>query len=134
MECLEEYIRESGRTFGEKLREHLRAPSSIYQHSQTTGHLVNVDCLTIGDREAHGFTRTINGAMFIQVNDPSLNRSKKVNVSPIPFTWDIGPCENMVSLTILVEVGLQALWPSKPHICSSHGHTTSDSEAQQDMA
>ena len=34
----EEYIRESGGTFGDRLKEHLRTPSPIYQHSQSTLH------------------------------------------------------------------------------------------------
>ena len=32
VECDEEYIRESSRTFGERFKEHLKAPSPIYDH------------------------------------------------------------------------------------------------------
>ena len=74
-DCLEEYIYESRRTFGDRLREHLRAPSPTYHHSQATGHLVDVDCFISMDREAHGITRTIKEYMFIHVNNPSLNRN-----------------------------------------------------------
>ena len=71
----EEYIGESGRTFEHRLKEYLRAPSPIYQHNQSTGHPINVDHFSIEGRKAHGITRTIQEAMFISVNDPSLNRN-----------------------------------------------------------
>ena len=74
--CEEEFIGKLGRTFGERLKEHLRVPFPIYQHSQAMGHHISVDCFTIIDREAHGTTRTTKEAMYIQVNDPSLNMSR----------------------------------------------------------
>ena len=36
-DCEEEYIRESGRAFVDRLKEHLRAPSPIYQHEPGHG-------------------------------------------------------------------------------------------------
>ena len=69
MDCPEQYIGESGRTFGDRFRVHLRAPSPIHQHSQSTGHPVDLECFTIIDREAQGTTRTIKEAMYIRVND-----------------------------------------------------------------
>ena len=48
--CPEEYIRESGRTFGDRLKEHLRAPLPIHQHSNTTGHPVTPDHFIIAHR------------------------------------------------------------------------------------
>ena len=75
-DCEEEYIEELGRTFGDSLKENLRAPSPSYQHSQVTGHPISVDCFTIIGREAHYITRTIYiWAMYISVNDPCLNRN-----------------------------------------------------------
>ena len=44
--CKEEYIWESGRSFGERLKEHLRAPSPIHHHGHTTGHPNNHECFT----------------------------------------------------------------------------------------
>ena len=41
--CPEEYIGESGRPLGDRVKEHLRAPSPIHQHSNTTGHPVSPD-------------------------------------------------------------------------------------------
>ena len=61
----EEYIEESGRSFWDHLKEHLRAPSPIYQHNHSTGHLVSPDCFTIVNRQPQGFTRNIKGAMYI---------------------------------------------------------------------
>ena len=61
--CEEEYIRESERTFWDRLKKHFRAPTTIYQHSHSSGHCIKV----------HSITRTIKEAMFIRVNDPSLN-------------------------------------------------------------
>ena len=73
--CLEDYIGESGTSFGERLKENFRAPSPIHHHSHTTEHLVNLECFTIVDRESQGITLTIKEAMYICVNDPSLNRN-----------------------------------------------------------
>ena len=68
-------IEESGRTFGDRFREHLGGPSSNHQHSQSTGHQVDLECFIIIDRVAQGATRKIKEAMYIRMNDPSLNRS-----------------------------------------------------------
>ena len=50
----EQYIVESCRIFGSSFREHLRAPSPIHLHSQTTGQQVDLECFAIIDREAQG--------------------------------------------------------------------------------
>ena len=68
--CPEQYIGESGRTLGDRVKEHLRSPSSIHQHSNTTGHPVSLDCFIIIHREVQGNTRNIKEAMFIWVIDP----------------------------------------------------------------
>ena len=39
--CDEEYIGGTSRTFGEKYKEHLKAPSAIHHHSSQTGHPTN---------------------------------------------------------------------------------------------
>ena len=39
--CTEQYIGESGRTLGERYKEHLKAPSPIHLHTSTTGHPVS---------------------------------------------------------------------------------------------
>ena len=39
--CDDEYIGETSRTFGERYKEHLKAPSAIHHHSSQTGHPTN---------------------------------------------------------------------------------------------
>ena len=39
--CDEEYIGETSRTFGERYKEHLKAPSGIHHHSSQAGHPTN---------------------------------------------------------------------------------------------
>ena len=78
--CLEEYIGESGRSFGERVKEHLRAQSPIHHHSHRTGHPFYLQCLTIVDRESQRVIRTKIGAMYIHVNDQSLCKNL-VNIS-----------------------------------------------------
>ena len=66
--CEEEYTRETGRTFGDRLKKHLRGQSPIYQHNQAMGHPTDVDCFSIIDREAHNITVTvlkINSVVYI---------------------------------------------------------------------
>ena len=41
----DEYIGELARTFEERFKEHLKAPSPIYEHDNTTGHKTAVDNL-----------------------------------------------------------------------------------------
>ena len=38
IDCEEEYIGESSKTFGERYSKHLKAPSPIYEHQNNTGH------------------------------------------------------------------------------------------------
>ena len=40
--CDEEYIGESARTFEERYKEHLKAPSPIFEHQNITGHITTV--------------------------------------------------------------------------------------------
>ena len=55
--CTEEYIGETGRTYGDRYKEHLRAPSPIYGHANTTGHSIQLDSFSIVDRESQGIAR-----------------------------------------------------------------------------
>ena len=86
MDCKDEYIGESGRTFAERFREHLRAPSPIYDHYNTTGHEVSLDNFSIVGWDDHSMTRTVREAMLIRVNDPSLNRN--IGKYQLPHIWD----------------------------------------------
>ena len=43
VDCEDEYIGESSRTFGERFKEHFKAPSPIYDHHATTGHETSLE-------------------------------------------------------------------------------------------
>ena len=75
VECDEEYIGDSSRTFGERFKEHQKAPSPIFDHYNTTGHNISIENFDIVGREDQNLTRTIKEALYIRVNDPSLNRN-----------------------------------------------------------
>ena len=86
VECDEEYICESSRTFGERFKEHLKAPSPIYDHQNITGHNVTLDNFSIVGREDQNLCRWIKEALYIRVNNPSLN--KNIGKYHLPHIWD----------------------------------------------
>ena len=86
VECDEEYIGESSRTFGERFKEHLKAPSPIYDHSNITGHNVTMENFSIVGREDQNLCRWIKEALYIRVNNPSLN--KNIGKYHLPHIWD----------------------------------------------
>ena len=86
VECDEEYIGESSRTFGERFKEHLKAPSPIYDHYNTTGQNVTLDNFSIVGREDQNLCRWIKEALYIRVNNPSLN--KNIGKYHLPHIWD----------------------------------------------
>ena len=71
VECDEEYIGEFSRTFGERFKEHQKAPSPIFDHHNTTGHNISIENFEIVGREDQNLMRTIKEALYIRVNDPS---------------------------------------------------------------
>ena len=86
VDCDEEYIGESSRTFEERFGEHLKSPSPIYEHYNITGHKVTIDNFSIVGREDQNLMRTIKEALYIRVNNPSLN---KYNCKyHLPHIWD----------------------------------------------
>ena len=74
-ECDDEYIEGSARTFEERYKEHLKTPSSIFEHQNTTGHTTTVDNFKIIGREGHNMAKAIKEAIYIRVNNSSLNRN-----------------------------------------------------------
>ena len=62
MGCEEEYIKESGRTFAERFREHTQAPSPIHDHHNTTGNEMSVNNFSILGREDQSIARAIKEA------------------------------------------------------------------------
>ena len=86
VDCDDEYIGESARNFEERYKEHLKAPSPIYDHHNISGHDVTVDDFTILGREDHSLLRTIKEALYIRANNPSLNRN--IGKYHLPHIWD----------------------------------------------
>ena len=71
IDCDEEYIGESARTFGERYREHLKAPSPILGHQDSSGHKTSMENFQIIGREENSMARTIKEAMYIRVSNPT---------------------------------------------------------------
>ena len=86
VECDEEYIGESSRTFEERFKEHLKASSPIYDHSNITGHNVTMENVSIVGREDQNLCRWIKEALYKRVNNPSLN--KNIGKYHLPHIWD----------------------------------------------
>ena len=82
----EEYIGESSRVFGERFKERQKAPFPIFDHFNTTGHSITTDNFSIVGREDQNLNRVINEALFIRVNNPSLNRN--IGKFHLPHMWD----------------------------------------------
>ena len=75
IDCEDEYIGESSRTFGERYKEHLKAPSPIFEQQNKPGHIKSVENFKIIDREGHNIATAIKKAIYIRVNNPTLNRN-----------------------------------------------------------
>ena len=86
VDCDDEYIGESSRTFGERFKEHQKAPSPIYDHYNTTGHMISIGNFSIVGREDQNLMRTIKEALYIRVNNPSLNRN--MGTYHLSHIWD----------------------------------------------
>ena len=57
--CDDEYIGETSRTFGERYKEHPKAPSAIHHHSNQADHTTNQNNFQIIGREGHNLARNI---------------------------------------------------------------------------
>ena len=79
-------VRLASRTFGERFKEHQKAPSPIFDHFNTTGHSISVENFNIVGREDQNLKRAIKEALYIRVNNPSLNRN--VGKYHLPHIWD----------------------------------------------
>ena len=86
VDCDDEYIGESSRTFGERYKEHLKAPSPIYDHHNIRGHETSIENFSIVGREDQNLIRAIKEAIYIRVNNPSLN--KNISKYHLPHIWD----------------------------------------------
>ena len=59
--CPKEYIGETGRAFGHRLKEYLGTPSPIHHHTSSTEHSISPDCFSIVHRETQGTTQKHQG-------------------------------------------------------------------------
>ena len=66
MDCDDEYLGESSRTFGERLKEHQKAPSPIHDHHNITGHDITIQNFIIVGREDQNLIRAIKEAIIYQ--------------------------------------------------------------------
>ena len=85
VDCDDEYIGESSRTFGERFKEYLNAPFPIYDHHNITGHDTTIDNFSIVGREDQNLIRAIKEAIYIRVDNPSLNRN--IGKYHLPQIW-----------------------------------------------
>ena len=60
--CPNAYIGESGRSLGERVKEHFKAPSPIHLHSTTTGHPMDPEQCNIVHKEVNSHSRTVKGS------------------------------------------------------------------------
>ena len=92
VECDEKYIGESAKTFAERFKEYQKAPSPIYDHSIRSDHEGNIGNFSIVGREDQNLIRTIKEALYIRVNNPSLN--KNLGKYHLPHIWDAVLCNS----------------------------------------
>ena len=74
-ECDDEYIGEAARTFEERYKEHLKAPSLIFEHQNITGYISTMENFRIMAREGQNMARATKEAIYIRVHNPTLNRN-----------------------------------------------------------
>ena len=104
--CSSSYIGESGRSLGERVKEHLKAPSPIHLHSATSGHPLEPNQFNIVHKEVNSQSRTIKEAMFICIQDPPQQK-----LGQVPTATYMGP-----ALTCITNVPVQANTAANNHI------------------
>ena len=83
----EKYIGESARTFGERFKDHPKAPSPIYEYSNITSHHTSLDNFGIVGMESQNLSKTIKEGIFIGVSDPSQNSN--TGKYQLPHIYDV---------------------------------------------
>ena len=117
VDCDEEYIGESSRVFGERFKENQKAPSPIFDHTNITAHNITIENFSIVGREDQNLKRAIKEALFIRVNNPSLNRN--IGKFHLPHIWD-EVLFNTSELKIdprLLRLPLNIIIPNTPPYC-----------------
>ena len=70
----------------DRCKEHLKGPSPIHVHIQHTGHHATADNFKTIGNEDRDLARTIKEAIYIRVNNASLNRN--VGKYHLSHLWD----------------------------------------------
>ena len=70
----------------EVFNEQLKLPSQIYDHFNTTGHTTTLENFSVVGRGDQNLIRLIKEAVYIRVNNPSLN--KYIGKYHLPHIWD----------------------------------------------
>ena len=119
--CVNEYIGETSRTFGERYKEHPKAPSAIHHHSSQTGHHTNHNNFQIIGRERCNLARNIKETIYIRVNNPTLNNNIDkfnlphikdrvlLNTKGLNLKWQVNPFACIVSESIQM-LKLHSVW------------------------
>ena len=68
------------------LRNIWRPPPPIYDHQNIIGHNITIENFSIVGREDQNLIRAIKEAIYIRVNNPSLNRN--IGKYHLPHMWD----------------------------------------------
>ena len=84
--CPSVYIGESGWSLGDRVKEHFKTPSPIHLHSTTTGQPMDPKQFNIVHKKVNSHSRTIKEAMFICIQDPTLNRN--LGKYQLPQIWN----------------------------------------------
>ena len=56
-------------------QKHLKTPSPIFEHQNITGNTITVENFKIIGRDVQNMARAIKEAIYIRVNNPTLNRN-----------------------------------------------------------
>ena len=64
----------------------MKASSPIHDYCNTSGYTVTIDNFSIVGREDQNLMTTIKEALYIRVNNPSLNRN--IGKYHVPHIWD----------------------------------------------
>ena len=86
LSCDDEYIGKTSRTFGERYKEHLKAPSAIHHCSSQTGYPTSHNNFQIIGKKGHNLARNIKESIYMRVNNPTLNSN--IGTFNLSHIWD----------------------------------------------
>ncbi|KAH3721060.1 hypothetical protein DPMN_063975 [Dreissena polymorpha] len=84
MQCKNDYIGDTGRSLGIRLKEHVaRSNSAIYEQFSLTGHRIDPNNTKILASEDSDIKRRFKVAINIKQRSPSLNRDEVLELPPV---------------------------------------------------